>query len=250
MSISRCPVRVLLPVLLLAPGCMKETALPPTTVNTGELRLAFDLRYGLQPLERHQRYPYGDGHGVHFTMAKVMLSDFRVADTHGRLLGEFKGAPMLLSIDGPEQVVLGTLPAVALGGLSFRAGLNDSLDRLPATPGAWPLDQEDMLVAGDHAQGRYVLRLEGFVDLDGDGVFTAGADTAFAYTPHAIPLPTWCAVAPVAPEVLRPGGSVVRSLVLDVKLLLLGVDILDHPVADGADSVALQLERNLSIAFR
>lgn len=237
-------------VLLTAPGCMKDKALPPALANEGEVWLTADLRYGAQPFQSGQGYPYGQGRTLHLTTMKVLLSDFRMADVEGRLLGHFEDVSVLIDPEGPSTFVLGTMPAVGLGELAFQLGLHEGLDRLPAVSATWPLDRTDMFVDGDPARGRYVLRLEGFVDLDGDGVYSVGADTAFRYTPHGKPDPTRGMVQAPAGQQVIAGTKVDRELVLDVMLLLLGVDVLAHPVADGTDSVAMQIERNLSIALR
>jgi hypothetical protein len=244
-------MRHLLPAVALAllAGCMKDDALPPATPNTGTAWLAPEMRFGTLPFELHHGYLHGPGSRIHFTEVKVLLSDFRVAGPAGQSVAHLPDAAVMIAPGAVAPVHLGTVPAVALGDMHFQLGLHAGLDRLPMDKSSAPLGDPDMLVDGDPQQGRYTMRMAGFVDLDGDGIYTLGADTAFCYRPygHLPAVPGHVAMAPV---VLRPGGTVVRSMTLDVMDLLLGIDVLAGPHAQGTDSIATELLWNLALALR
>ncbi len=229
---------------------MKDKDLAPGITNTVQLRVTLSVCHGAQPLQLGHGFHYGEGRNIHFTTVKVLLSGFRMTGAGGEVLGDLGSTPVLIEPDGRSEVLLGAVPAVPLGGLYFHGGVGGDLDQGPVVGASWPLDRTDMLVGDDQAQGRYMLRVEGFVDLDGDGLFTLGADTTFHYAPYGIVPPAWCSVGPGVQEQVVAGGMVTRELKLDLMLLLLGVDLLADPVAEGQDSIALLLERNLSTAFR
>ncbi len=247
MHMIRC-VRHLLPMLLLATGCMKDKALPPDQPNTGDVRLTFDLRYGAMPFQLGHGYLFTEGRTIHFTKVKVLLSGFHMLDATGRTVGTASDVPIMIDADGPAEVPLGPMPAVPLGDLGFRLGLHAALDQAAVSNAAWPLDQADMLVDNDPAYGRYTLLLEGFIDQDGDGVFAAHSDRAFSYRPYGQAVPTWCTVSPVAPQSLGPGGHITRNVRLNVLFMLLGVDVINDPLSQGQETMATTVLWNTGAA--
>jgi hypothetical protein len=236
-------------LLLPLAGCYKDTAEPPDQPNTGLVRVAPAMRYGALPFALHQGYLYGPGSHIHFTRAHVLLSDFRLATPGGQLMGEGGDAVLLIAPHAPV-VDLGMMPAGAQGALHFRMGVPPPLDHAPPHGVPGPLGDTAMVVNGDPAAGRYIMRLEGFVDLDGDGVLTPGVDTVFSYRPHGIVPAMTGAVNGAPADMLVPGGALTRTITLDVMDLLVGIDVLGRPTAQGADSLARQLVWNLAVALR
>ena len=219
-------------VLLCGTACYKDHALPPQIPNGGHVELRLAMNYGSLPFVLGQGYLYPGDRTIHFTRLKVLFSGLGMVDDTHVLVDQFHRSVFMFDPQGPAVLALGSMPAGHMGDLVLRPGAAGVMGLDDPLNADWPLDDADMFVHGDPEQGRYILRLEGYVDMDGDGVFTPGVDSAFVHLPHGQPTPV-VQIAPAQQQTMAPGGHVTRILTLDVLFLLLGVDVLEQNEGPG-----------------
>ncbi len=211
-------------------GCYKDKDLPPAPLPAeGPVSLRFDLIVGTELLTLHAPIVDLYGNRLVITRLKFVLADWALRDDDDQLVADLPGAVVLVDGTRPSEVhALGRMGNGHIHAVEYAAGAADAV-----------VPDPDLLLNGVPVH----LLLQGFVDRDGDGAFDGAVDQAFDYRPAGA-------------EALRDrhmhlhadmvgGAPVTLWLELDVRFLLAGVDPMERPVAEGADSVSLRLMDNL-----
>lgn len=205
----------------------------------GPVELRFELVAGMERFSLDRSYHDGAGNLVRFTDLRFYLSGIHAYDDDGAMVADMQRSVVL--VKGSEPVLranLGAMPDGHIHELHFSAGVIDGQGLQGVGLGNDPL--ADPAMQGPN--GRLHLLVEGYVDRDADGVYTPGHDLQFRF-------------APTGPVHLRDrhihlhadmvdGGGVLLGLQLDVRLLLLGMDLSNLPM-EGADHLHATLMNNL-----
>jgi hypothetical protein len=237
------PFIVLLAVAFTA--CLKDGVLPPDRPAEGPVDLKVDLVAGTHAFDMGQLYLDGQGHAIRFTELKFYLSGVHFYDDDGSLAADMPEAVLL--VDGAQPSLtqrLGTMADGHIHDIHFTAGLGEELQSGGSHPPGHPLAHAAMQSTG--TGGRLHLLMRGYVDQDGDGHFDPDVDVPFEYRPHG-------------PEAFRDrhlhlhadmvnGVMPTLRLRVDVRILLFGMDLLEHPEASGGSDGAVMLMNNLMAA--
>lgn len=175
-------------------SCKKDEEVPPTnnggsgTPTTASVRMSYAFSNGMTTFDPSVPFTDGAGRSVRITKLKFYAHDFHLTDDADVTVGEFHDKIVLVdALNGSNQFDLGTMAPEHVHNVELAFGLDSASsygypDQVAAPA---PLNESDMTWAWNTNAGRIFIKLEGFVDNDGDNVLDTGAgDVAFQY--HAI----------------------------------------------------------------
>ena len=232
-------ILALLVAAALLPSCLKDGQLPAPRTAEGPVDLRFELVAGMEPFSLGRTYLDGAGNMIRFTDLRFYLSGIHAYDDDGAMVADMQRAVVLVKGSDPVfQATLGSMPNGHIHELHFTGGVVQGQGMQGVGPGSDPLADPAM----QGPDGLIHLLVEGYVDRDADGHYTQGQDLPFRF-------------APSGPQLLRDrhlhchtdmidGGGVLLGLRLDVRLLLLGLDLSAIP-AEGLDAHYTALMNNL-----
>lgn len=236
--------RILFPFLslLTLAACKKDTpadpALGPGTPNSASVRLSMDFVNGVQPFDINSNITDGAGNPIRITTLKFYMSDLHFKDDQGTMVGGFGSSVLLVDGAGENNFTLGTVSPGHLHEFHFTLGLEAGLNYADPTQADHPLNIPGMHWSWNTTAGYKFLNLEGFVDVNGNGVFDEGTDTDFQY--HCAQNQTQAAQNPVIRAShlhlhtdAVAGGTIQMEARLDLAVLLNGVDLAATAVAMG-----------------
>jgi len=241
-------------------ACKKEDPAPPAppapTPTTGTVRLSMEFVKGMTPFDFNAAHTDGAGNTIRFTTLKFYVSGAHAKDDDGTTVGSFNSTYMLVdaAASSMNTFTLGSMDAGHIHELHFTLGLDEATNRADPTLAEYPLNIPGMHWSWNPNAGYKFLNMEGYVDVNDNGVFDDGVDVAFQY--HCAQNVSQAANAPVLREAdlhvhtdITAGSTVTIEAHVDVTALLAGVDLLTTPVAMGNGAGNQLLMNNLVTAI-
>lgn len=239
-------VPVVAVLVLLTSGCLKDGVLPTKQATEGDVSLRVEFVNGTRPFSAGMWGVDGTGAQIRFTTLKFYLSDIGLYDIDSNRIGGIVNSELLLDASrSGVRYSLGRIPNGHIEEFRFVPGLDRSFSCEAAFPNGHPYtdpsmhDQDDM--------ERMHLHMAGYVDVNNDGHFDEGVDVAFD---HALKGGT--------PRPLRhfhmhadmiDGQPLELGIQVDLRILLLAVDMGANPTSTGNDALVDLLLNNLAIAI-
>lgn len=225
---------------MFATGCLKDGVMPTPAKNEGPVDLAVELVVGGEPFRIDQPLVDWDGDPIRFTALKFYLSGLRLFDEHGSLLMDHGGNVLL--VDGARNSAtwhLGVIPNGHVEHLELFGGLC----REEQMTGQFAAGHVLSDTAMQSDAGRLHLLMTGYLDHDRNGLFDPGVDQAFAYRAGGVGSAQLRHMHLHAD--MTNGEPLTLGLRIDVRFILLGIDLAAHPFASGDDPYALAAMTNL-----
>lgn len=228
---------------LLLSACLKDGVMPTPKKEEGPVELAMEMVVGSEPFHLHHAYQDWAGNTVRFTTLKCYISGIRLQDDDSTLVANLSAAVVLLDGQSPSsRHQLGRMSNGHVHSIEFTGGLATD-EQLHGAYGPGHVLSDPSMACPDGG-GRIHLLMEGYLDRDGDGAFDPAVDLAFSYRPSG-------------PEAARGrhlhlhadmvGGELLTlRMRLDVRFILLGIDLAEQPLASGNDPKALAALANLA----
>lgn len=230
---------------LLATGCLKDGILPPSTQADGTVALQVDMVHGVHPFEAGMFCEDGAGNRIRFSVLKFYLTGIDLLDTDSNQVAGVSSTELLLDGNAPSsRHILGRIPNGHIEEFRFTAGLDRTFTCEASYPNGHPYTDPDMQSLDD--LGRLHLFMKGYVDVNGSGSFDEGVDSEFEYR--------------VGGGTVRPirhfhvhadmvdGEDLTLGIRVDIRVLLLAIDLRAYPSSLGNDNVSDLLLDNLSVA--
>ncbi len=227
--------------IVLFSGCLKDGVLPPRIPEEGPVRLSLEVRNGSIPFVLGTQTQDGAGNTIYITAFACYLSQVAFHDDSDVVVADYPASMILLDGSIPKMDhALGNMSNGHVHDIWFTAGTGlqpDAVDDCTAP------DAQSMR----DPQGNSIhLLMKGFVDRNGNGMFDSGADVPFE-------------VRPSGPNALRrrhfhlhadmvEGKPLSLGVKVDVRLILLGVDLLAEPVVTGDHPTAMAVMNNFATA--
>lgn len=229
-------------------ACKKDEEVAPTnnggtgTPTTASVKMSYSFTNGTAAFDHTVPFTDGTGRSVRITKLKFYAHDFHLTDDADVTVGEFHDKIVLVdALNGSNQFDLGTMAPEHVHNVELAFGLDSASsygypDQVAAPA---PLNESDMTWAWNTAAGRIFIKLEGFVDNDGDNVLDTGAgDVAFQY--HAI----GAALDPLMGHFhihqdVTAGSTFTIGLKLDMSTLVSGLSLDGMYHNDGAQTQLL-----------
>lgn len=242
-------------------ACMKDDpATPgpaaPSTPTTGGISLSLQFMNGMEPFDFSAAHTDGAGNTIHFTTLKFYLSGAHVLDATGATTGSFNSTYMLVDAETPgsNTFSLGSMTAGHIHELHFLLGLDEATNRMDPIMAEYPLNIPDMHWSWNPTSGYKFMNMEGYVDVNGNGVLDAGTDVEFMY--HSAQNESQAITAPVlrsghlmVHEDLTVGGDLTVVGHVNMATVLTGIDLLANPTAMGNGAGAQLLMDNLAASI-
>lgn len=233
-------------MFLLSTGCLKDGVLPTKLPTEGDVSLRVEFVNGTRPFSAGMWSVDGTGAQVRFTTLKLYLSNIGLYDVDSNRISGIANSELLLDASrSVERYELGRIPNGHIEEFKFVPGLDRAFSCEAAFPHGHPYtdpsmqDQEDM--------ERMHMRMTGYVDVNNDGHFTDGVDVAFD---HAL---KGGATRPLRHFHMHAdmidGSSLELAIQVDLRILLLAVDMAADPSSEGDDALVDMLLNNLAIAI-
>jgi hypothetical protein len=210
------------------------------------LDLAFDLVVGNAPFALQQPFTDLSGNAIVLEEFKCYLSGIRFADDDGTRVADFADNVLLLDGARPRfRERLGIMANAHIHAMEFVGGLADDVQWQPEPPSGHPLADPAMACNGQ--SGHLALLMRGFVDKNTNGLFDPDVDVAFDYRPSGPDAWRWRHLHIHADMV--SGEPLDIALRLDMRFILLGIDLEQHPYASGTGPMAMTAMANLVAAL-
>lgn len=218
-------------------ACLKDGVLPQPKATEGPLELRFDWVHGMQPLDLATTYQDGVGRAVRFAAIKFLLCDLHAYDDDSTLVAGFPGSTLLVDARYPGRTwAMGNMADGHIHAIHFTAGH----DRPTGTGSV----QDDPEMLGPHGHLRAQLLITGHVDSNGDGIVDPLVDQPFELRPGG-PLLVRQRHLHLHADMFD-GRTVTLGLMLDIRMLMIGVDLLNTPHVAGEGEDAARLMNNLA----
>lgn len=217
-------------------ACKKDEATPPTnnggggTPTTATVKLSYSFVVGTAPFDPTVSFVDGNGLNVRITKLKFYAHDVHLTDDAGGTVAEFHdGIVLVNALDATNEFTLGTMNPGHVHNVAFAFGLDSASsygfpDQVTAPV---PLNDADMTWMWNTDAGRMFIKLEGFLDDNGNNI----QDTGEGFQYHGI----GAAMVPRTTQYhvhhdVTAGSTVNIALKLDVKALVatLGLDGMFH----------------------
>jgi hypothetical protein len=238
-------------------ACKKEEPVTPTpTPTTGTVRLSVEFTKGTQPFDFNSAHTDGAGNTIRFTTLKFYISGAVAKDDGAVTVGSFPSTYMLVDAaqSSMNTITLGTMAPGHIHELHFTLGLDSATNRADPTVAQYPLNIPGMHWSWNPSAGYKFMNMEGYVDTNGNGTFEDGVDVVFQY--HCAQNVSQAASNPVLREGhvhhhgnLAAGATVTIEAMLDVEVLLAGIDLSATPVAMGNGAGNQLLMDNLATSI-
>lgn len=231
------------------PACKKDAQAPPAPGgdggSQGTVRLAVSFTNAGQPFGIGSTYVDPDGHNIRFTNLKFFLSKFHLSDDGGDVVGDFPDKIVLVDLAASQNLfTIGSLAPAHVHEVGFLAGLDSAtrhMETILATP---PLDDQDMWWNWDAGAGAFPIKVEGYVDANGDQAHNDG-EQVFEYHVFGPTLQPALTHLHLHANVAA-GSTHTLHATVDIPTLLDGIAIgSEH----GAGPVNVQLLQNLASAI-
>lgn len=245
-------IAIVLALAVMATACKKDKEVTPTPTPTptpaapATVKVAYTFVNGGAAFDPATTFSDGTGRDVRITKLKFYAHDVHLTDDEANTVGEFHdGIVLVNALEASNEFTLGTMAPEHIHQVSLQFGLDSASsygyeDQVTAPV---PLNDADMTWMWSTAAGRMFIKLEGFVDANGNNTEEAGE--GFQY--HAI----GAAMEPVPGTYtmhhsVTAGSTVVLALKVDVQNLVatLGLNGMFHN--DGAENQ--RLLQNLATA--
>lgn len=240
-------------------ACKKEDPAPtppaPAPSTQGSVRLSLEFTKGMMPFDFNAAHTDGAGNTIRLTTLKFYLSGAHLMDDGMATVAEFNSTYMLVDAAATSNMfTLGNVNAGHIHELQITMGLDSVTNYADPLNAAFPLNIPGMHWSWNPTAGYKFLNLEGYVDVNNNGVLDTGIDTPFQY--HCAQNLSQGVAAPVLRHDdvhvhadLVAGGTLTIETKVDVIALLNGVDLLATPVAMGNGAGNQLLMNNLVTAF-
>lgn len=239
------PMPLLAAIVLLATGCLKDGVLPPKMSTEGDVFLRVEFVNGALPFSPDMLSVDGAGAQVRFTTLKFYLSDIGLFDIDSNRIAGVSNSVLLLDASrSGARYKLGRIPNGHIEEFRFVPGLDRSFSCVNEFPHGHPYTDPSMLDQGDLE--RLHLYMSGYVDTNGNGHFDPGIDTEFdhrLFRGDVRPLRHFHMHADMV-----DGQDLTLGLRVDVRILLLAVDLRANSTVDGNAALRDLLLDNLSVA--
>lgn len=231
-------------------------AAPSTPATTGTLSLSVHFMDGMDPFDFNAAHTDGAGNNIRFNSLKFYVSGAQALDAAGATAGSFNSTYMLVDAATPSMntFALGSMEAGHVHELHFLLGLDEATNRADPTLADYPLNVPGMHWSWNPTAGYKFLSMEGYVDVNDNGIFDSGVDVEFEY--HCAQNVDQAVNAPVLREAqlsvhqdLAAGEDLVVESHLNMQVLLTGVDLLSMPVAMGNGAGNQLVMDNLAAAI-
>lgn len=240
------PIPLSAAIILLGTGCLKDGVLPTNTPAEGEVSLSVEFVNGADPFSSGMWSVDGTGAQVRFTTLKFYLSNIGLYDVDSTRIEGLSATELLVDGSRSDAVHrLGRMPNGHIEEFRFLPGLDRTFSCEASFPHGHPYNDPSML-AGEGVE-RLHMHLAGYVDRNNNGHFDADTDVEFLYK--------------LAGEGVRParhfhlhadmidGQELTLGIRVDLRILLLAVDIGSTPASTGNDALADLLMDNLAVAI-
>lgn len=232
-------------IAVIATGCIKDGILPPKPFSEGKVSLDVELVNGVHSFAPGMWSEDGTGARVQFTTLKFYMSGISLLDTDSNRITGVSNTELLVDASGAAPTyALGSIPNGHIEEFQFTPGLDRTFNCEEAYPHGHPFMDPAMQDLEEY--GRLHLLMRGYVDVDTNGQFDEGVDSEFDYR----------LVAGTA----RPsrhfhmhadmidGQDLTLGIRVDVRILLLAVDLRANATVDGNAELSDLLLDNLSVA--
>ncbi len=233
-------------MFLLFTGCLKDGVLPTKQPAEGDVSLRVEFVNGTRPFSAGMWSVDGAGAQVRFTTLKFYLSNIGLYDVDSNRISGISNSALLLDASrSVERYELGRIPNGHIEEFKFVPGLDRAFSCEAAFPHGHPYTDPSMQDPVD--MERMHMRMAGYVDVNNDGHFDDGVDVAFD---HALkggatrPLRHFHMHADMV-----DGSSLELAIQVDLRVLLLAVDMAADPSSEGDDALVDMLLNNLAIAI-
>lgn len=229
-------------------SCKKDDEVPPTnnggpgTPTTAAVKLSYSFTNGSVPFDHNLPFTDGAGRSVRITKLKFYAHDVHLSDDGGATVGEFHDGIVLVdALNATNTFDLGTMDPEHVHNVELYFGLDSASsygfpDQVAAPA---PLNESDMTWMWNTAAGRVFVKLEGFVDNDGDNMLDIDAgDVIFQYHAIGADLDPLMGHYHVHQDVTA-GSTFNIALKLDVATLVNGLGLDDTYHNDDAQTQAL-----------
>ena len=243
-------------------ACKKEDPVTPdpagpsAPATTGTLRLSVEFMNGMAPFDLDAAHTDGAGNNIRFTSLKFYVSGAKAMDAAGALAGSFNSTYMLVDAATPllNNFTLGSMTAGHVHELHFLLGLDEATNRIDPLLADYPLNIPGMHWSWNPSAGYKFMSMEGYLDVNNNGVLDDGTDVLFEY--HCAQNVSQAATAPVLRESqlmvhqdLAVGATVTVVSHVNMATMLTGVDLLATPVAMGNGAGNQLLMDNLAASI-
>lgn len=240
-------------------ACKKDDPAPippaPAPPTQGSVSLSVEFTKGMMPFDFNAAHTDGAGNTIRFTTLKFYLSGAHLMDDDMSTVAEFNSTYMLVDAAAASNTfTLGSVDAGHIHELHLTMGLDSATNYADPLTAAFPLNIPGMHWSWNPNAGYKFMNLEGYVDVNDNGVLDTGIDTPFQY--HCAQNLSQGVTAPVLRQDdvhvhsdLVAGAALTIETKVDVIALLNGVDLLATPVAMGNGAGNQLLMNNLVTAF-
>lgn len=222
----------------------------------GSISLSLEFMNGMVPFDFNAAHTDGAGNTIHFTSLKFYMSGAHVMDATGATTGSFNSTYLLVDAETPgfNNFRLGSMTAGHVHELHFLLGLDEATNRMDPTMADHPLNIPGMHWSWNPTAGYKFMNMEGYVDVNDNGVYDAGTDVEFLY--HCAQNEAQAVTAPVlrsghlmVHEDLAVGEDLTVASHVNMAILLTGIDLLANPTAMGNGAGNQLLMDNLAASI-
>lgn len=232
-------------------ACKKDPVEPTPAVTTSEVKVQFNfVHFGSgTPFDMNETYMDMENHNIRFTDLRFYASHIELTNDADVQVAEFPNARMLVNAAASASAnlfSLGTMNSPAhVHEAHIQLGLDYDDNHSDPTMEPYPLNVADMMWSWTSA--RKFLRMEGYVDMDNNGIYEAGVDSTFAYhcVGDALVRDTH---AHVHQDVVA-GTPLTIQVNVDVATLLSNMDLLGNPMAHGEGALNIMAMDSLAAAI-
>ncbi len=232
-------------ILLLASCRNKDPDEPVAPAYHGTLALGVAFIHNAHVYELGSMYTDAAGHDFRLDTLLIVLSAPYGVDDYGATVANFPQTGLLVDASTDNLFLLGEIHSHHLHELRFDIGLSPALNHAdPATTAA--LSGLAPVYSGNTTDGHSFLVVAGRVDGNGDGVLD-DTDPTFSFKCMGSGL-LRTGMAPAHAD-LPESGPLTSWAVVDMAILLEGIDFLTTPSATGSHPINVQLMDQLAEAM-
>ena len=221
---------------------------PTPTPTTTNVNFSVAFMNGSSAFDPAVPFIIPGGQNVRITKLKFYLHDIHLMDDEGGSAAEFHDRILLVdALASSNTFALGTMSPGHVHNVEFNLGLDSisSYGFSDQTTAPVPLNDGDMTWAWNTAAGRMFVKLEGFVDANGNNAEDAGEAFQFhGIGPDMVPV----ADAMLIHGDAVAGGTVTLDAKLDVALLFSTLTL--PGINHNDDAQVQQLMQNLAVALQ
>jgi hypothetical protein len=233
-------------LVLLGTGCLKDGVLPARIPTEGDVSLGVHFVNGARPFSSGMWGVDGTGAMVRFSTLKFYLSNIGLYDVDSNRIAGTTTSELLIDAARPGAVHrLGRMSNGHVEEFRFVPGLDRTFSCETAYPNGHPYTDPSMLAGMGNE--RLHMHMAGYVDRNNNGHFDADTDVEFVYKligEGARPMRHFHMHADMV-----DGQELTLGIRVDLRILLLAVDIASSPTSTGNDALTELLLDNLAVAI-